>query len=231
MNLVLAESPQTRVIIFEASEMGCQLLAHELEKSSYQIRVIGTFHSSLDFDVDLVRGADVVLIGSALKEGPDSGFAVLRSLQQFKDLRCVMLLDNDAREPVLEAFRFGASGICGRNDSCQSLCKCIHQVHEGQIWANNQQVHYLLRAFETESPRLKGYLRKSVPLTTRENQIVELVTSGKTNRDIAQQLNLSEHTIKNHLFRLFRKLGVSSRSELVAHTLQQRRMPPSSQHE
>jgi DNA-binding CsgD family transcriptional regulator len=70
-------------------------------------------------------------------------------------------------------------------------------------------------------------MRRKVPLTKREQEIVALVIGGKTNRDIALQLNLSEHTIKNHLFRLFRKLAVSSRSELVAHTLQQRGMQSS----
>jgi DNA-binding NarL/FixJ family response regulator len=206
--------------------MGCELLAHELEKSVYGIQVIGAFSSSLNVDPDLARAADVALISSVLKEGPQSGFTVLRTLHSFKNVRCVMLLNDDSRELVLDAFRWGACGVCGRNDSCEILCKCVRRVHEGQVWANNHQVHYLLTAFESESPRVKGYMRRKVPLTRREEEIVSLVTAGKTNRDIAQQLELSEHTIKNHLFRLFRKLGVSSRSQLVAHTLQQRRMAP-----
>ena len=218
---------RTKVIIFDQSQMGCELLAQELEKSSFGIQVVGWFVSSLNIDVELARSADVALISCALKEGPESGFNVLRTLQGLKTVRCVMLLNEDSRELVLDAFRWGACGICGRNDSCEILCKCVHQVHEGQIWANNHQVHYLLKAFEAESPRVRGYARRKVPLTKREQEIVALVIAGKTNRDIALQLSLSEHTIKNHLFRLFRKLAVSSRSELVAHTLQQRRIQPS----
>ena len=225
MNLIMGGSPtRTKVIIFDQSQMGCELLAQELEKSTYGIEVVGRFSSSLNIDLDTAGAADVALIGSALKEGPQSGFTVLRALHSLKNLRCVMLLNDDSRELVLDAFRWGACGICGRNDSCEILCKCVHQVHEGQVWANNHQVHYLLKAFESESPRVKGYMRRKVPLTKREEEIVSLVTAGKTNRDIALQLELSEHTIKNHLFRLFRKLGVSSRSQLVAHTLQQRRI-------
>jgi DNA-binding NarL/FixJ family response regulator len=218
---------RTRVIIFDQSQMGCELLAQELEKSPFGIQVIGTSVSSLNIDLELARTADIALVSCALKEGPESGFTVLRTLQALKSVRCVMLLGNDSRELVLDAFRWGACGICGRNDSCEILCKCVHQVHEGQVWANNHQVHFLLKAFEAESPRLRGYMRRKVPLTKREQEIVALVIGGKTNRDIALQLNLSEHTIKNHLFRLFRKLAVSSRSELVAHTLQQRGMQSS----
>jgi DNA-binding NarL/FixJ family response regulator len=232
MNLIMGGSPtRTKVIIFDQSQMGCELLAQELEKSSFGIQVVGWSVSSLNIDVKLARGADVALISCALKEGPQSGFTVLRTLQGLRTVRCVMLLNEDSRELVLDAFRWGACGICGRNDSCEILCKCVHQVHEGQIWANNHQVHYLLKAFEAESPRVRGYSRRKVPLTKREQEIVTLVIAGKTNRDIALQLKLSEHTIKNHLFRLFRKLAVSSRSELVAHTLQQRRIQPSTQWE
>lgn len=222
MNLIVERSPtRTKVIIFDHSQMGCELLAQELGKSSFGIQVIGSSVSSLEIDLDLARTADVALISCALKEGPESGFTVLRALQGLKTVRCVMLLNQDSRELVLDAFRWGSCGICGRNDSCEILCKCVHQVHEGQVWANNSQVHYLLSAFEAETPRLRRHSRRKVPLTKREDEIVALVIAGKTNRDIAFRLNLSEHTIKNHLFRLFRKLGVCSRSQLVAHTMQQ----------
>jgi DNA-binding NarL/FixJ family response regulator len=219
MNVIVGGSPtRTKVIIFDQSQMGCELLAQELEKSTFGIQVVGWSVSSQNIDAELARMADVALISCALKEGPASGFTVLRALQGLKSVRCVMLLNNDSRELVLDAFRWGVCGICGRNDSCEILCKCVHQVHEGQVWANNNQVHYLLKAFEAEGPRLRGYAAK-FPLTKREQEIVALVISGKTNRDIALQLSLSEHTIKSHLFRLFRKLAVSSRSELVTHTL------------
>jgi len=228
MNLTMGGSPdRTKVLIFDQSQMGCELLAQEFGKSSYAIEVLGYSVSSLDVNLEMARTADVALISCALKEGPESGFTVLRALHALGTVRCVMLLNHDSRELVLDAFRWGAAGICGRNDSCEILCKCMHQVHAGQIWANNHQVHCLLDAFEAESPRLQNRMRRKVPLTKREQEIVALVVAGKTNRDIALQLSLSEHTIKNHLFRLFRKLAVSSRSELVAHTLQQRGFQPS----
>jgi DNA-binding NarL/FixJ family response regulator len=212
----------TKVIIFEASEMGCQLLAHELNHSTYGVEVIGYRSSSPEPDLDLVRGADVALISSGLKDGPLSGFNVLRSLRPYRNsLRCVMLLDHDDPELVLEAFRWGASGVFERDDSCESLCKCIRRVHEGQVWANNQQVGYLIQALGTEHPRTRKYSHLRTALTKREEDIVGLVLEGKTNREIAAQLKLSEHTIKNRLFRLFKKLGVSCRSELIACSLQQ----------
>jgi len=56
-------------------------------------------------------------------------------------------------------------------------------------------------------------------LTKREEDLVRLVADGLSNRDIARKLNLSEHTVKNYIFRIFEKLGVSNRVELVLYAL------------
>jgi DNA-binding NarL/FixJ family response regulator len=178
-----------------------------LNRSSYGAKVLGYSSDTQDFDPTLARMADVALISADLKDGPGSGFNVLRNLQRYKStLRCVMLLDREDPSMIVEAFRCGASGVCEREDSCETLCKCIHQVHRGQIWANSQQLHYLLQAFAAETPRLTREIRGQAPLTKREEEIVSLVIAGQRNRDIANHLNLSEHTVKNHLFRVFEKL-------------------------
>jgi DNA-binding NarL/FixJ family response regulator len=222
-NLMESESPPTNVIVFEATEMGCQLFSHVLNRSSYGAAVLGYSTGMQDWDASLASAADVALISADLKDGPGAGFSVLRRLHQYKStLRCVVLLGHDDPRLIVEAFRCGASGVCAREDSCETLCKCIHQVHRGQIWANSQQLHYLLQAFAAESPRLTRRIRVQAPLTKREQEIVSLVVAGQRNRDIAEHLKLSEHTIKNHLSRVFEKLGVSSRSEIIASPARQR---------
>ncbi len=211
----------TKLFIFESSEMGCQLLAHELEKSVYGLQVVGYRSSSPEVDPEAVREADVALISSGLRDGPMSGFNVLRALRGFKDsLRCIMLLDRDDPELILEAFRSGAAGIFERNDSCERLCKCIQRVREGQVWANGRHVNYLIEALGTKQSRPRREAQSPTGLTRREEQIVTLLLEGRTNRDIALHAHLSVHTVKNNLFRLFKKLGVSSRSELIAYALQ-----------
>jgi DNA-binding NarL/FixJ family response regulator len=56
-------------------------------------------------------------------------------------------------------------------------------------------------------------------LTPREEQVVALVAEGLSNRDTARELGLSEHTVKKYLFRIFDKLGISSRVELVLYAV------------
>jgi DNA-binding NarL/FixJ family response regulator len=60
-------------------------------------------------------------------------------------------------------------------------------------------------------------------LTSREEGVVLLVAEGMTNRDISRQLQLSEHTVRNYLFRIFNKLGTSNRLELALYALQRKR--------
>jgi DNA-binding NarL/FixJ family response regulator len=227
MDLMESETPSpTHVLVFEATEMGCQLFFHVLNGSSYGAKVLGCWSGAHDFDASLARSADVALISVNLKDGPAAGFIALRELKQYNsNLHCVMLLERDEPNLIVEAFRRGASGVCRREDSCESLCKCIYQVHRGQIWANSQQLQYLLQALTAESPRLTREVREPLPLTKREEEVVALVVTGHRNRDIAERLGLSEHTVKNHLFRVFEKLRVTSRSELIALSVQKKRYP------
>src|SRR4029077_20364256 len=65
-------------------------------------------------------------------------------------------------------------------------------------------------------------------LTKREEEVVQLVAEGLTNRDISHQLTLREHTVRNYLFRIFNKLGTSNRLELALYVLKQRTEDPGS---
>ncbi len=132
----------------------------------------------------------------------------------------VLLLDSYDRDLVVNAFRSGARGLfCFAESPFRLLCKCIHSVSAGQIWANDQQLHYLVEAV-TQVPSLRMVSASGMKLLTpREEQVVALVADGLSNREVALELDLSEHTIKKYLFRIFDKLGISSRVELVLYAV------------
>ncbi|HEX3821461.1 MAG TPA: response regulator transcription factor [Candidatus Sulfotelmatobacter sp.] len=132
----------------------------------------------------------------------------------------VLLVDSCDRELVISAFRSGTRGIFPITDAdLRQLCKCILRVAAGQIWANTEQLNYIMDAI-SEVPSMRVLNTKGASLLTpREEQVVALVVEGMGNRLIARELNLSEHTIKKYLFRIFEKLGISSRVELVLYAL------------
>src|SRR5581483_5891790 len=86
-------------------------------------------------------------------------------------------------------------------------------------WADNRQLDVLVRAL-ANTPVVRATNAEGMNLLSeREMQVVRCLSEGLTNREIAERLNLSQHTIKNYLFRVFDKLGVSSRVELLSMTL------------
>ncbi len=132
----------------------------------------------------------------------------------------VLLVDTCDRELVVSAFRSGARGIFPVTDAnLRLLYKCLQRVAGGQIWANTEQLNYIMDLI-SEVPSLRVLnSRGSSLLTPREEQVVALVAEGLGNREIAGELNLSEHTIKKYLYRIFEKLGISSRVELVLYAV------------
>ena len=136
--------------------------------------------------------------------------------------RAVVLLDHPERALVVDAFRSGARGVFSRAESLNELCKCISSVHQGQIWANSDQLHFVLEALIDATPLRVIDSKRRYLLAARENEVANLVAEGMTNRDVAQKLGVGEHTVSNYLFRIYEKLGISSRVELALYVIRQK---------
>jgi len=159
----------------------------------------------------------VVLMGLDLADGPSKGLVALRAVREADPrVRVVLLLNQSKPHMVLDAMHAGSCGILSRSEfQPTALFKCIRCVHKGEIWLNHQELGYVLSAW-SRTPRLRVMDAHGVKLlSSREEDVVQLVVEGLGNREIAQRLTLSEHTIRNYLFRIFDKLGVSNRVELV----------------
>jgi DNA-binding NarL/FixJ family response regulator len=159
-------------------------------------------------------------ISAELPDGPFRGFSVLARLRASKTKAApIMLVNSDQRDLVLDAFRGGARGIFCRGQSLEALPKCIRAVHQGQIWANNNQIEFLLQLITNLRPIQAGRRGLNTLLTPRQREVVELVAEDMKNHEIALELGLTEHTVRNYIFQIFEKLGVSTRVGLVLYAL------------
>jgi two-component system nitrate/nitrite response regulator NarL len=205
--------------------MSCQLLVDALLRSRRYDAVAAATPEEVVLALDRCR-FDVVLISTNFSEEPLEG---LRFVSEIRDLHrevgIVVLLDTLERNLVVEAFRCGARGVFSRSDSFQALCKCILCVHEGQVWASSAELQFVLEALVDPLPIETRGLPSSRPLSKREEEIAHMVAEGFSNRQISERLDLSEHTIKNYLFRVFEKLGVSTRVELTLYALKRGKVP------
>jgi DNA-binding NarL/FixJ family response regulator len=169
---------------------------------------------------------DVVLISTNFSQDALEGLLFVREIRTLDpEVNIVVLLDAMERSLVVEAFRCGARGVFCRSDSFQTLCKCILCVHEGQVWASSTELQFVLEALVEPLPIETRGLPNSRPLSKREEEIAHMVAEGFSNRQISERLVLSEHTIKNYLFRVFEKLGVSTRVELTLYALKRGKIP------
>jgi DNA-binding NarL/FixJ family response regulator len=208
------------VVISDANQMGCQLLAGALRNSGSRFDVVASAVDSHHI-VEAAKEYEphVALISLNLKDGPLAGLGALRALRTSCPSVCsVMLLGEDDRDVVVDCFRGGAKGVFCRTAPFEALCKCIEKIHEGQIWASSDELQVIIEAFANTAPLRNVNPKLETQLTKREDQIVDLACQGLSNRQISGQLNVSSHTVKNHLFRIYEKLGVSSRVELVLHS-------------
>ena len=167
------------------------------------------------------KHVDVALIAATLADGPLSGLGVLRQIRECSPkVKSVILFFSAECQLVVDAFRAGARGVfCLSQTNFKALCRCVEQVHAGQIWANSSELAELVEAFSQLAPVRVVNADGMRLLTKREEEVVRLVAEGLQNREIAKELKLSEHTIKNYLFHIFEKLGVSSRVELVLYAV------------
>ncbi len=209
-----------RVLVADNTRIHTQLLADALRRDR-QLEVISSDSQTHGVPLaGMARNIDVLVISSNLDEQPCRGFEVLREVRaSCPRIRAVVLLDSSKEEAVLEAFRAGAKGVFSRHESVDTLTRCIRCVHQGQIWANSQEMSLAVEALAT-SPTVRAIGANGLSLLSkRELEVVRSLAEGLTNREIAERLGLSQHTIKNYLFRVFDKLGVSSRFELLFMTL------------
>jgi len=195
--------------------MACQLLAQAIH-SDEQIKVVGavtTASEALKIVDEL--SPDVALISECLNGEVKAGCQLAQQLQAINsNLVTIMLSDSSNGPAVVEAFRAGASGVFTRDGSLELLRKCILTVVRGQVWASTEELRSAFATFSHTS--LSGLQPEDLEeLTVREREVVQLAAKGIKNREIARQLGISQHTVKNYLFSTFKKLGISSRVELA----------------
>ena len=214
---------QTTVLISEPNKMYCDLLkkAFYVVRNRFQVVASASTTDEILACIEDTR-PQVAIVSANLQDGPLTGIRILPEIRRINsETRTLVALEAPEPDLVIEAFRFGADGVFCRNSPFDLLCKSVEAVSQGQIWASNDELRYVLNAFAKSSKQRKMDSNVESRMTKREAEVVRLAVEGLSNREIGQQLGLTEHTVKNYLFRVFDKLGVSNRVELVLSCLRQ----------
>lgn len=213
IRVLLADSNQT-----QSEVMGSALRRHPAFRVACCRAEMSECLRALEVDP-----AQVVLLGGRGNAHRDI-VAMARGLHAaYPKSGLILLLDSYDRDLVVDAMRCGVRGLFSlAEQSFKSLCRCISCVHQGQIWVSTEQLTYLIDALSL-NPSMHVIDARGVGLLTpREEEVVALVAEGISNREIAQKLKIKENTVKKALLRIYDRLGVSNRVELVLYALTHR---------
>jgi DNA-binding NarL/FixJ family response regulator len=202
-----------RIVVYDASALHADLLAKGLQSLPLGLDVVpasdaAPLHALLS---DVRTG--ILIVADARMHGGTLAFA--RKLRaRHRDLPMVFLMQEGRFDHVIDAFRIGARGIVYSSESLSQLARCIACVFKGEVWVRRADLTMIFDGLLKPNPRVTDAHGKTL-LTPREEEICALVAEGMTNREVSRCLNISESTVKNSLFRVFEKLGISNRVELA----------------
>ena len=164
---------------------------------------------------------DVVLLDLDL-DGR-SGLELLPRLVQNPATR-VLILTGERKQALLDqAVQKGARGILRKDASAEHVLKAIEKTHEGELWLDRSTLGRVFTEFMDPQAAAKQdpEAEKLASLTTRERKIIQMIVDGQgaSNKELAQRLFISEHTLRNHLTSVYHKLDIANRLELYVYAV------------
>ena len=128
---------------------------------------------------------------------------------------CV-LKDAPSEEDAIADIKAGIRGFIKTTDQAIIIAKALRSVFTGEIWAERRILEKAIANPMLLPETLQAHVPGLPPLTNREMEMLTLVLQGATNREIADKSKISERTVKTHLYRVYRKLRVKSRTKAIA---------------
>jgi len=168
-----------------------------------------------------LQAVDLILLGNRSSSG-GSVFDMMASLKAVRpDLRIIVSGTGADDETILKALAAGAKGYVDEAASPAEFVQAIRVVHQGSVWAPRRVMSIFIDRV-TSSPG-KIFPVGKVNFTDREKEVLELLVAGRSNREIGQALTIEERTVKAHVAKLMRKVGLQNRIALsvlaITHSL------------
>lgn len=158
---------------------------------------------------------DLILLGS---RGHQNLFDLMASLKASRpDLRIIVTGAGADDETILKALAAGAKGYLDEAASAAEFAMAIRIVHQGSVWAPRRVLSMFIERVTSSPGRI--FPAGRVTFTDREKEVLELLVAGRSNKEIGSALGIEERTVKAHVAKLMRKVGVQNRIALSVHAI------------
>ncbi len=205
-----------RIMIAENDPARTQIVLSVLNKES-DIDVISTVSTRETAIKQLSGSPDVMVLNpDILKDHTLSRF--VRTLQtKSPHTRIIYLVGKTPPdEQIIADIKTGIRGYIKSTDSPATMIKAIRSVHGGEMWAERRILEKAISKPMLLPETLQMQVPGLPPLTNREMEVLTMVLQGASNKEIADRNSISERTVKTHLYRVYRKLNVKSRTKAIA---------------
>lgn len=199
----------TRVLVAEDDPLTLSGISMLLDKTNFEVvAAVNTGTAALDA-LPKAR-PDMLILDNSMPER--TGLDVLRTLRHRGDNRSVILLTGGINDQATkEAMQLGVDGIVIKSTAPRDLLTCLETVVQGRRWLDQEVMQRAMQlAMSPDAPR-----DPLEALSARERAVASLAQRGLRNKEIADELGLTEGTVKVHLHKVFEKLGVRGRTELI----------------
>lgn len=199
----------TNVLIVDSHPVVREGLNCILEEHK-DINIIGSLGSGIEI-FDFIRNNEVHLIISEIDLLELNGLTALRAIKkEYKSIKIIMLSHQPEEIYAISTLKAGASGYLSKNATTETILEAVHTVINGGIYLSEKMdKHYKY----TNTTQSKTQLFKR--LSTREVEVLKLLSLGKKNKHIAEELSINEKTVSTYKARLFKKLNVTNVIDLV----------------
>lgn len=170
--------------------------------------------STLNEGIDMIKELkpDVVLLDFKLPDG--DGISGCNSIKNiFPEIKIIILTAYTEDHLVVEAIRSGVDGYLLKNADAEELIKTIISVYEGESVLDSSVTEIIF----TNIKKDKSSSMEDSILSPKEKEILEMLSLGKTNKEIGASLYISEKTVRNYVSNIFKKINVSNRTEAAAY--------------
>jgi two-component system, NarL family, nitrate/nitrite response regulator NarL len=209
--------------------VGAPLLVRDalraLLESSGMVSVLGDANGVTDLlpILDARRPDAVLLMADLVSDGAE---ALMQRLPEIADRTCLLLVTGTADPTVAShVVELGARGVVTTMHSGQVLVKALRKVGAGEVWLDRASTAAFVNKLTRRHAPVDPEIQRIASLTPRERQIVELVTEGCTNQDIAARLSITQATARNHLTSILDKLDVDDRFQLAVYAFRRGLVP------